>query len=62
MLFGMNKVEYERDFSYCFNCGRRVSQEAASDKDDYCSHGDIKSIDIIFSSLGVNRIPILISH
>lgn len=35
-IYGMNKVDYERDFSYCFNCGRRVSQEASSNKDDYC--------------------------
>ncbi len=33
--YNMNKVNYERDFSYCFNCGSRVDQITAS-KENYC--------------------------
>lgn len=34
--YDMNKVDYERGISYCFNCGKRISLAASSNKKDYC--------------------------
>ena len=34
--FDMNKAEYQREFNYCFNCGRRIDPSTTYDNEGYC--------------------------
>ena len=34
--YDMSKAEYQREFNYCFNCGKRTSPSTTSYGEDYC--------------------------
>lgn len=34
--YDMIKAEYQREFKYCFNCGKRINPSTTSDGEDYC--------------------------